>query len=270
MAWFALGVVGVFLLWLGARAFVSADPKALAKGIRIAGALACAALGIFLLLRGRIDAALMLGFAAAGIMGYLPRGWSLFDGLFGRGGLLGRRGLGSGWTRARTGYSAGPSGPSAGGQQSSVETAWLRMWLDHATGRMDGDILQGSHAGARLSSLPFEAVIELLRECQRADNQSAALLEAYLDRMAGEDWRERAKAQSGASGNAGGSAGDSRPAGGMAREQAYEILGLKPGATADAIRAAHRRLMKKFHPDQGGSTHLAAQINQAKDILLGE
>lgn len=267
MAWFGFGLLAVVLLWLGARAFLNADPRALAKAIKIAAALACGGLAIFLLLRGRVDAALMLGFAAAGIMGYLPRGLSFFGGVFGRGGLLGRRGLGSGWSRARTGYSPGPSNPSPGGQQSSVETAWLRMWLDHATGRMDGDILQGVHAGSRLSSLSFEAVVELLRECQRADNQSAALLEAYLDRMAGEDWRERAKSQTGSSS---GNAEEPKAGAGMAREQAYEILGLKPGATAEAIKAAHRRLMKKFHPDQGGSTHLAAQINQAKDLLLGE
>lgn len=267
MAWFGLGVIGVILLWLGARAFVNADPKVLAKGIKIAAALICGALAVFFLIRGRIDAAIMLGIAAGAPLGYFPRGFSIFTGLFGKGGRFGGRGLGSGWSRARTGYDAGSANASSGsGQQSSVETAWLRMRLDHATGRMDGDVLQGSHAGSRLSSLSFEAVIALLRECRAADNQSAALLEAYLDRMAGEDWRERAAAQRG------GSSGDreARPGGTMARDQAYEILGLKPGATAEAIKSAHRRLMKKFHPDQGGSTHLAAQINQAKDLLLGE
>lgn len=267
MAWFALGVIGVILLWLGARAFVNADPRLLAKGIRIAGALICGGLAVFFLIRGRIDAALMLGIAAGASLGYLPRGLSSFAGLFGKGGRFGGRGLGSGWSRARTGYDAGANdASSAAGQQSSVETAWLRMRLDHATGRMDGDILQGAHAGSRLSALSFENVIALLRECRAADNQSAAVLEAYLDRMAGEDWRERAAAQPGG----GGGAGEAKPGSTMARDQAYQILGLKPGATAEAIKAAHRRLMKKFHPDQGGSTHLAAQINQAKDLLLGE
>lgn len=261
-AWFALGVIGVILLWLSVRAFVNADPKVLAKGIKIIFALAAGALAIFFLARGRIDVAMFLGVAAAAALGYGPRMFPLFGGLFGRGGLFGGRGLGSGWTKARTQYDSGGFDSSSSAPRSGVETAWLRMQLDHATGRMDGDVLQGEFAGRRLSSLKFEELMTLLRHCRSMDNQSAALLEAYLDRMIGEDWRERADA-----------AGQDRASdgsGAMTREQAYDILGLKPGATPDEIRAAHRRLMKKFHPDQGGSTHLAAQINRAKDLLLGE
>ena len=240
MAWFAIGVVGVVLLWLGAQAFVKADPRLLARGLKYAGAIVCGGLAVFFLLRGRIDMAMMLGAAGAAVLGYLPRGMLPFGNWFGG------RGTGPGWYKVRTGNE--PPGEGAGGQQSEVETSWLRMRLDHATGRM-------------LVTLSFEDLILLLRDCRAADNQAAALLEAYLDRTIGEDWRE--KADRGDPGDAAEHAG-----GAMTREQALDILGLQPGATEDDIRAAHRRLMKKFHPDHGGSTYLAAQINRAKDFLL--
>lgn len=60
------------------------------------------------------------------------------------------------------------------------------------------------------------------------------------------------------------------PRGAMSSAEAYAVLGLKPGASADDVRAAHRRLMKDFHPDKGGSDYLAVKINQAKDLLLQE
>jgi len=56
---------------------------------------------------------------------------------------------------------------------------------------------------------------------------------------------------------------------GMSREDAYAVLDLAPGASETMIREAHRRLMAKLHPDRGGSDYLAAQINQARDVLLG-
>ncbi len=55
----------------------------------------------------------------------------------------------------------------------------------------------------------------------------------------------------------------------MSREEALAILGLKEGASKEEIIAAHKRMMQKVHPDRGGSDHLAAQINKAKDTLLG-
>lgn len=262
VAYFALGVVGLILLLLGARGFLNADPKFLAKVLKTSAAVICGGLAVFFLVRGRIDAALMLGAAAVAALGYLPR--SLLP--FNLGGLFGSRNSGNGWQRARTGNDDLDGRTSSSHQASSVETGWLRMQLDHATGRMDGDVLQGRHAGRRLSSLSFEDLILLLRDCQSHDNQAAALLEAYLDRSIGEDWRERA-----ASGSAwGGEAASPAANGAMTREQAWDVLGLQPGASDADIRAAHRRLMKKFHPDQGGSTYLAAQINRAKDLLLGE
>lgn len=57
--------------------------------------------------------------------------------------------------------------------------------------------------------------------------------------------------------------------GAMTRNEAYEVLGLRPGASAADIRAAHHRLMRTAHPDSGGSDWLAARVNMARDVLLG-
>jgi hypothetical protein len=149
-------------------------------------------------------------------------------------------------------------GPSPG-QTSEVATRFLRMTLDHDSGEMDGLVLEGRHAGRRLGQLPLESLLELYRDYLREDEESLSVLEAYLDRVHGETWREQAQA------GAGGGASAS-----MTREEAYEILGLEPGASPEEIRAAHRRLMQHAHPDHGGSNYLAAKINQAKDLLLGE
>jgi hypothetical protein len=87
-----------------------------------------------------------------------------------------------------------------------------------------------------------------------------SLLAAYLDgRNAG--WREHPKRDA----NPGG--GRAAP-GKMSEQEAYQVLGIAPGASMDEVRRAHRALMKKLHPDQGGTTYLAARVNEAKDVLL--
>lgn len=149
------------------------------------------------------------------------------------------------------------------GQKSGVRTPGLEMVLDHDTGRMEGTCLKGQFVGKALSSLNQRELSELLEELRGTDAQGTLLMEAYLDRrMPG--WREK-HASSGARDGTKGARGRRN---GMSAEEAYDVLGLKRGAKEPDIRAAHRRLMMKFHPDQGGSTYLAARINEAKETLL--
>ena len=160
-------------------------------------------------------------------------------------------------------------GPSPG-QSTGVETRFLRMSLDHDSGILDGMVLDGQFRGRRLSELDSAQLAELLRECRVEDEQSATVLEAYLDRTYGASWRGGEEAAGGARG---GERGGRRPppgGGRMTREEACKVLGMKPGATPGEIKKAHHELMKKYHPDQGGSNYLATKINEAKDVLLGD
>lgn len=165
-------------------------------------------------------------------------------------------------------------GPSPG-RSSDVETPYLRMKLDHDTGVLDGVILQGRFEGRRLGEMSEAEVLELLRECRVNDEGSASILETYLDRVFGTGWRSGdaggagAGQGSGSSGSRWGRRGGRASAGGeMSRDEAYEILGLRPGASDEQVKAAHRELMQKMHPDRGGSNYLASKLNQAKDVLL--
>ena len=148
----------------------------------------------------------------------------------------------------------------AGGRGSTVRTAALEMTLDHDTGIIIGRVLAGSFEGRELDGLSETELVGLWEEI-RSDKESRDLLETYLDgRQPG--WRDAFDADTSA-----GERGAADP-GPMTEEEAYEILGLSPGAVEAEIVTAHRRLMKRVHPDQGGSTFLAAKINAAKAVLL--
>lgn len=238
LGYLALGIllmVGVaFLL----RWFVNADPALLVGGTKYA-AIGLVILGIVLLiLVGSIGWVPTL---IAPILPFLLR-WQL--------------------ARLRGRVAAGPS--YSPGQTSRVDTAWLAMELDHASGTIDGTVRAGRFANRRLGELSLDELLHLLAECRVSDPESIAVLEAYLDRAHPGDWRERMAAGESAAG-----AARQRPASGMTREEAFEVLGLASDASEAEIRDAHRRLMLKIHPDQGGSNYLAAQINRAKDLLLG-
>lgn len=149
-------------------------------------------------------------------------------------------------------------------RSSEVETDYIRMRLDHDNGTMAGIVRRGPFEGRRLDELTRSELLALWRQCRVDDEPGANLLEAYLDRLM-PDWR--IDAQRTGSGGGGGKAGP-RPADAMTRAEAYEVLGLSWGAGESEIREAHRRLMMKLHPDQGGSTYLAAKLNRAREVLL--
>lgn len=196
--------------------------------------------GLMVVLTGLVAAAIILFLVTSGRIGNL--GWLLF--------LLP---LLLRWRAIK--QALGNMGGPTPGKNSDIETAYLRMTLEHDTGVLRGTVLQGQFEGRLLEEMTVEDIVGLLQECRVNDPQSADVLETYLDRVHGTEWR---------AGSGGAAAGD----GSMSQAQAYEILGLQPGVSDDEIREAHRTLLKANHPDRGGSTWLAAQINRAKDLLL--
>jgi hypothetical protein len=156
---------------------------------------------------------------------------------------------------ARRGPSAGFGSPGSA-QRTETRTAFLEAWIDHATGDVGGSVLQGRFVGRTLDGLADAELLELHGECAR-DAESLRVLEAYLDRRLGSAWRRAEEPP------------PRNPRVDMSRQEALSVLGLAEGASSDEIRAAHRRLIQRVHPDVGGSADLAARINRAKDVLLG-
>jgi hypothetical protein len=146
------------------------------------------------------------------------------------------------------------------GKHSMVRTAALEMELDHGTGALEGLVLVGRHEGKMLGSMGLAELQQLYRELP-GDPESRQLLETYLDGRF-PVWREDAQPDRGEG------LGVSPGSGSMTKEEAYKILGLEAGAAATDVRKAHRRLMQRLHPDIGGTSFLAARINEAKDVLL--
>ena len=231
-------IAGLFLLYLvlaGIKQFARLSPALAARLVRQGGGVLGLIGALLLVLRGSLGLASLVASVAFGVAG-----WGKVQNLF--------SGLGA--------RSARPGG----GQKSSARSATLEMHLDHATGELGGTVLSGPFQGRSLDMLTRSDCLSLYATARSDDPDGARLLETYLDRRFA-SWREAAQDHGDARARGGGS-------GAMTPEEAYQILGLSQGANAEEIARAHRSLMKKLHPDHGGSTSLAARVNQAKDVLL--
>ncbi|MEH6950312.1 DnaJ domain-containing protein [Nitrobacter sp. NHB1] len=228
------GLLAFVFLYLLLQLLRAANPAVLARAVRLAGGIVALAVAAFVGIKGELVVALPLGIFGAGLLGWSPSGGSFLGRLFG----------------ARTQPSAGKT--------SQVRSQFLDMILDHDSGRLGGRIIAGPYAGRSLDDFDLPQLVAMMTSF---DAESCALLESYLDRRF-PAWRQNAQGDP--------AGGRSRAASGgkMTDEEAYQILGLQPGAGGDEIRRAHRGLMKKLHPDQGGTTYLAARVNEAKDTLL--
>ena len=215
---------------LSTNLFLKANPASLASGVRIAGPLALALIGGMVLIVGRP----VIGSALLA----LALGWFLA-------------------TRTKP-----QRAPRRAPRRSHVRTAALEMVLDHATAGLEGLVLAGSFEGRELGQMQLSDLL-LLRGELSSDGESLQLLNAYLDSRF-PIWRHYVEADDGA-----GQGGAPGP-GAMTKQEAYNVLGLETGASASDIRKAHRRLMQRLHPDVGGTSFLAARINEAKDVLLSD
>ena len=236
--YFLLGIAALAALGWAARNFTSMRPQDIAHALRTFFAVLSGLAGMGLMVAGRFGIALMLLLATAITVRKLRSG---------------RRGADP-WARN--------AGSTTG--TSEIETRFLRMRLDRATGEIDGEIIDGAFAGRKLASLSLGELLQLLHRVRLDDALSVSLVEAFLDRHH-PDWREfNDSTQGGDDGRS--RSGDVHDV--MTDAMALDILGLRDGATAEEIRQAHRRLMARFHPDHGGSTYLASQINRARELLL--
>jgi DnaJ-domain-containing protein 1 len=231
------GVVAVILLYSLLQMFRAANPVVLARAIKIGGGVVALAVAAFTGIKGELAVAIPLGIFGAGLLGWSP---------FGASGFINIGGMFGGGAKRST------------GQSSRVRSQFLDMNLDHDSGELTGQVVAGPDAGRSLGEFELPQLTAMMAGF---DAESVSLLESYLDRRF-PAWRQDAQ------GNTARGEGRATSSGKMTNEEAYQILGLQPGASRDEIGRAHRALMKKLHPDQGGSTYLAARVNEAKDTLL--
>jgi DnaJ-like protein len=224
-----IALVALLLVLLGAATmFLRADPAKLASGMKTLGPVLLGLVGIAMVVVGREGIGGMILSAAIAWYGSM---------------------------RMKQ-----PTAKLAPGKRSTVRTAALEMELDHDTGGLEGLVLAGRHEGKMLGAMGLAELQHLYRELS-GDPESRQLLETYLDGRF-PVWRKNAET------NGGEGLGVAPGPGAMTKEEAYKVLGLEAGAAAADVRKAHRRLMQRLHPDVGGTSFLAARINEAKDVLL--
>ena len=229
---FVLGLLACIALWWVSKNATRLNPALTAKLMRRLGTWVVIGIAGLCLLRGRWDLALVFGLAGAWLMEGPENLARRLRGLFA-------------WR-------------PGGGRRFRSDYVEVTLRADGRIG--DGVILRGPDAGTRLAAASTETIRRLHDLCRAQDPDGLRLLEAYLD---GRNSGRREDAQ-----------GDSHPRpsgpanpGALTEEEAHQILGLQRGATPEEVRAAHRTLMKRSHPDQGGSAELAARVNAARDRL---
>lgn len=231
LALVVLAAIAFAIAW-----FLRANPSGVARVARI-----------ILLGVGAFGAGALLIFGVRFLPGLLPE-------LFGLAGIV----ITALIARAVRRRSSGGFSTPGAARRTEVRTAFLQAWIDHGTGDVGGTILYGRFSGRTLDGLSDGELLEFHEECA-GDADSRRVLESYLDRRLGADWR-----------NARPSAPPPRGSrSDMTRDEALAVLGLAEGASEEEIKAAHRRLIQRMHPDVGGTADLAARINRAKDVLLG-
>ncbi len=240
-----MAVVLLFLRW-----FATHEPRDVLQGLKWGSVAAFAIVAVLLAATGR------LGWVLAVLAAWLP--WAMralhLHALI--------RGVWAALTS--TGFHSTMSGKAP--HASVIETECLRMVLNTISGRLSGRVRTGALAGRMLDDLSLPELGILYRFCA-TDENSLKVLEAWLDREGPADWRQTIACQ-----NDNGFSADHASTGGggpMTHAEALRVLDLGADATPDQIREAYCRLITRLHPDHGGSSYLAAQLNCAKDVLLG-
>ena len=239
MIWILVGAALLAALLLFARWYVNAEPRDVFSALRYIGLFfAIVVLGIAIV-SGRFGILWLI------LLSVLP--W------------LGR-------LRAFNRQVGKLKGP-ASGQHIDKRAKFVVLYVNPETGDMDGRVLAGPKAGMLLSDLGIDALVTLYEAAVIEDDESAKIIEDYLDRMHSQAWRSKSKIVNGGSD---GAEENKEGDGGMTRSDAYEILGLQPGASKTEIEFASQALIETGHPDASEAENIRRKVIQAKGILLGE